>query len=268
MKKFGKLIVIWNPIQAELGASSLSISLGTILTKYDFKRTLLMNYSHDLDMERYIEGDVDVAYSLDDLKVLRSMTFDVLKMYVTSINDKLDILGGYKLPKDMVEGNKNYSLYCIEVALQKYDYVVVDISNRFRTKILDRADIIISLLPFDRFKLDKLTSSDVLPYVKKDNTICVFNKLPLGLEDELKILRNYNIKEYLYLPVDSNIHFYSVIKPRLYSYLVDNIRSRDPYIEQVKELNHLVQGKTDPDLYNLDESKSSKLSSILRKKTS
>lgn len=243
----GKLIIIWNPIQSNMGATTVSIGLASALAWFTLKDTLLTSISGDESLELYIKEDVKIKYTLDNLKIFQDgITSKDIKLHSTELCNKLDVIGGYKLDKGLIDSSQDFHIKFIEEALKEYEYLVLDISNTFSEEILERADLVFAMVPFDPRILERLYEGHLSSWMLCDKVTSVFNKLPLGLEVELKsILNRYDVKNYAYLPVNKYIHYHSTISNNLYEFIRENLnKTKQIYVQELMQLYEETLQKT------------------------
>lgn len=240
----GKAIAIYNPILNSVGSTTTSISLSGIFSWYALKKTLILDLTESADLEKHI--NISTKYTLDFLRSYdEKLDCEVIQMHSTSLNHKLDIIGGYTLDKSIIGDVKNFEILLIEEAKKKYDYVIVDLSNTYKDYILEKADYILPILPFDAIQLDRLEKREF-----KGKEICIFSRIAEELEEEIQgIALQYKIDNYVWLPLDADIQYYSGISKNLYKYIEENINSRNTYMDQVKEINYEILKRDFPDAY-------------------
>lgn len=235
----GKLIVIWNPITNRTGCTTVSISVATALSWWanSNKKTLLINCSNTGRMEDYM--NIDVKYTLDYLNVLKDdITPENVGMIATPINDKLDIIGGMSIDENIRNSSNELILDYIDKSLKRYDCVILDMSNHFDTKILEKADILIPVIYLDKFSVNRFASNNhQSQYINNSlKTITVISNIHERLKNEITLLNNLVNNPHILIS-DVNIYYRTSIEPSLYAYLVENLNSKnDPYIESLLDL--------------------------------
>lgn len=222
-----KLIVLFNASEGRLGSTTLSIEIATLLSTLG-KKTLLTSLEYVSGMERYLaHEDINILYSLDNLKVFRPLTSEHLKLHVSRFNQNLDIIGG---PQIIPEHEENFINELIEAADNQYEYVVVDASNKRSEVLFERASSLLALLPFDISAIHQYKDSFEKKY--QDKLVPIFNRLTPGIENELKtIMNSLVIPKYFYQLANRDLHFYSSISSELYSNVKTNC---DTYHEDLQ----------------------------------
>lgn len=238
MKK-GKLITVWNPVEHKMGATTTAIGIATALSWMAYKKTLLTSIVPDGKLELYLSENAKLKYSLDHLKIFQDkVSLKEIQLHTTAINNKLDVIGGYRLDKDLVDNNENFTMTFIDEALKEYDYLVIDLSNKSSKKILEKSDLVLALVPFEIETLKELYKGEFREFIKEDKVIQIFNKLPLGLETELEsVLTQYGVREYRFLPVNKYVHYTTAISYTFYDFLVENLnKTKQIYMEELGDL--------------------------------
>lgn len=265
----GKLVVVWNGVEHPTGSTTVAVALATALSWTAFKKVLIMSINNTSDVSEYIKDDIVVKHSLDNLVFLGdSMTKHSIKMHSTSVNEKLDMIKGYQLDSAQNENSKVFEGNLIDKALEDYEYLVVDLSNNQDEEILKRADMVLTLLPFNNMLLETLSNDTgttrefmiATEYINGDNAVCIFNNIPEQLTKELaKNIKNNKqvpIGKFNCLVSDPNILYYSCIKNSLYGYIVDNLKLKDTYIQNLLEIMTVVLENCDDYLIYPKEEKS------------
>lgn len=267
MKK-GKLITVWNPIDAKMGATTTAIGIATALSWWAYKKTLLTSIVPDGKLELYLSENVKLKYTLDHLKIFQDkVSLNEIQLHTTAINNKLDAIGGYHLDKDLVENNQNFTMTFIEETLKEYDYLVIDVSNKVSEKILEKSDLVLALVPFELVTLKALYKSEIGGFMKQDKVIPIFNKLPLGLESEIEpILAECGIREYRFLPINKYVHYSAAISYTFYDFLVENLnKTKQIYMEELGDLTAYIMTKVG-DIEEMDAR--SKIARFFKRKSS
>lgn len=222
-----KLIVLFNAIENRLGSTTLSIEIATLLSTLG-KKTLLTSLEYVSGMEKYLaHEDINILYSLDNLKVFRPLTSEQLKFHVSKFNQNLDIIGG---PQIIPEHEESFINELVEAANNQYEYVVVDASNQRSEVLFEKANSLLALLPFDIAAIHQYKDSIEKKYHEK--LVPIFNKLTPGIQNELKpIMNSLVVPKYFYQLADRDIHFYSSISCELYSIVKTNC---DTYHENLQ----------------------------------
>jgi len=250
-----KLIIVWVPGNHGAGGSTIANAVGIALQHFTDKKTLIVNYgSPQSYMERYLEKDVDMRFSMDYLKSFDdSINAEHIKTYATSINEMLYIIPNSKISRDISMVGEDFNRKFLDEAKKVFDFIIVDIEsgiNAEKQMFLDKADIILAVMTSNEIMLDDLYGSNsnytVRSFLGDKKTLCVFNLLDHGenVEKELNHLnRKYKLKGSFGITYDNKAYkaccedkkFYSFMKKHL------NMKKGDATLpEQIKELCGII----------------------------
>lgn len=253
------LIVTWVPGNHGAGGSTIANAVGVALQHFTERRTLIVNYGSPKSyMERYMERDVDMRFSMDYLKSFGdSISAEHIKIYATPINEKLYIIPNSKISSEISMVGEKFNKRFTEESLRAFDIVIIDIEsgmNQEKRSFLERADIILSVMTMNEIMLDDLYGSNGDPLIKRflndEKTLRLFNmiNLPLDIEKELKHINNkYNLKSSFGIMYDNEMQkacctdrkFYSFMKRQLVSK-----RNTAGFPEQIKDLCGIIAEKS------------------------
>lgn len=245
----GKIIAIYNPCERiRTGCSTTAIALATTLSWYGHRKTFLTSYCLNNQLCEYIKSDITILHTLDDLRVKGvEVKPSDQKMLESAINDKLTCIGNQILATNINTSDSNFLYQFIRNLRQENDFSIIDLGHIQEQTILDEADIIICLIPYDEDLVRTVKENNC--YFTRTNTLIVFNNVYKQLLDEVKTFANsINLTKYMCLTGDVNIYYNTTISKSLYSYLVENIRSKDRYINDLLDLSYEVLKTCDMDL--------------------
>lgn len=258
----GTSITLWNPFVNRTGCTTISIALGIALSWYGHKRTFLTNLAQDKKLEQYVGNDINIRYTLDELKARgEDISFEDMQILSTKINDKLNCIGNYLLSSNIESQDDFFIKNCMDIWKENYDFTLTDLSNKTNDTVIENTDILLILAPFDKKFLDKMHEDSILSsYMKQPNTIIVFNNVFSSLSKEVdKVANEYGIENYICISSDVNVFYYSTIEHSLYTYITDNFNKKDPFISSILDLAFEILKISDKTLDIKNESFFSKL---------
>ena len=256
MNRQGKIIAIYNPCERiRIGCSTTAIALATTLSWYGHRKTFLTSYCMDNQLCEYIKTDIQISHTLDDLRI---KGIDVKpqdqQMLESSINDKLTCIGNQVLAANINTNDSNFLYQFMKNLRQVNDFSIIDLGHVQESTILNEADLVICLVPYDEDLVKAMIQDN--SYLKKENTIIVFNNVFKALVNEVnKFANSINLSKYMCLIGDVNIYYNTTISKSLYSYLVENIKEKDQYISELLDLTYEILKTCDTDL-DMDMKKS------------
>lgn len=223
----GKMVAFWNPLKPGAGSTTLAISVVNALAWWGYRKTLLINCAGDLMLEHYI-SDMPVKYSLDFLKVLSgSLHYENLDMFVTAANSDLDIIGGFS-SQSRNSSTETLLLQFLEQAAEKYDFVVLDLSNAYSRRLLKQADILLPVCPFHPEKLREAgKNKGFLREVESHDTVFIFNKLDKKYRKGEQIEPLSYIKQFYPVGYDERVYNRTCLDPAFYQFLVKEFNKRE-----------------------------------------
>lgn len=245
----GKLICIWSPILHGEGCSTLTCSIGFAIHHYFGKRVLIVNLGNSLShMEKYIEKDIEIKYSMDNLKIFdNAIKTEHIKTYSTQVNNGLYMIAGSRLNKYITKENKDFDRLFIDKCLLGFDLVIADLDTGVREEnslYLERADKIISVITPNEITLDELTKNQgmkrALEYFADDKAISIINKLYDGW-DAVRVLgrykSRYSLDNAFALNYDGDVLNACCTDKAFYSFLIKELkRGKNAYVRQLSEV--------------------------------
>lgn len=225
----GKLIVVWVPGNHGAGGSLVSNAAAICLQHITDKSTLIVNCGSSRNiMEQYLKNDVDIKFSLDNIKSFaKALKEEHIKAYSETINPKLDVIAGSKISRELSRVGEDFEEKFIDCTLESYELVVMDIDSGINSSnkvYLDKADIILAVMSESKIALDEIFkgNSSIMKYITDERTIAVFNALHAE-KGEGKLLRELNEKLGLHssygIPFDLRANRAACYEGRFYSYL-------------------------------------------------
>ena len=162
--EYGKLICTWSPVQYGVGSSTLACSVGFGIHCGYGKKVLIVNKGRcNNHMEKYLEKDIAVRYSMDNLKIFNAgIKAEHIQTYATQVNTDLYMIAGSRLKKGIVRESYDFDRLFIERCLEVFDIVVADIDAGVRKEnkyYLEKADRIISVFAPNEIIIDELYQS-------------------------------------------------------------------------------------------------------------
>ncbi len=231
----GKLICIWSPVLHGEGGSTLACLIGFGMQYYSGGRVLIVNKGNTVShMEKYVEKDMDIRYSMDNLKIFNTgIKAEHILTYATKMNTGLYMIAGSRISKDITGENSDFDRLFIDKCLEGFDIVIVDIDTGVRKEnrlYLDKADKIIAVLTPNEIVIDELYQNqgvkDVLDYFTDNKTVRIINKLYDGWEPGRVLGRyksRYSLSNVFGLDYDGDILNACCTERNLYSYTMKNI---------------------------------------------
>ncbi|HBY19500.1 MAG: hypothetical protein A2Y24_03615 [Clostridiales bacterium GWE2_32_10] len=240
MNKQGRIIVVYGSCLHGAGASTVAFSLGVVIQQVTSKKVLVVNLDNEMScLERFIEGDIEIKHSLDNIKIYEeNLKPEVIENHSDIINENLYLISKSKKGKTSNE----FVDKLIQSGKRKFDFIVIDAGNSPNEKLLQGADIKMHISEYN-----KLILSDVVNKVKNDDTIIVFNKFPLEYSSEMTIanvVKKYNItNEIFIINYDVDMFTDACERRSLYSFIIKNIGSKNLFINNMLEIALHVASK-------------------------
>lgn len=250
-----RLITVWVPGNHGAGGSTIANAVGIALQHFTDKKTLIVNYGGPQSyMERYLEKDVDMRFSMDYLKSFDdSINAEHIKTYATPINEMLYIIPNSKISRDISKVGEDFNQRFLDEAKKVFDFVIVDIEsgiNKEKQMFLDKADIIIAVMTSNEIMLDDLHGSNsdntIRSFLGDMKTLSVFNLLDPGenVEKELKYLnKKYRLKGSFGITYDNKAYKACCGDKKFYSFMKKHLsmkRSDTTLPDQIKELCGII----------------------------
>lgn len=250
-----RLITIWVPGNHGAGGSTIANAVGIALQHFTDKRTLIVNYGSPKSfMERYLENDIDIRFSMDYLKSFGdSITAEHIKTYATPINEKLYIIPNSKISRDISRVGAQFNQRFLNEALKVFDFIIIDIEtgiNQEKQMFLEKADIIVAVLTGNEIMLDELYGNNgdasIKSFLNDDKTLCLFNLINSqeAIEKELKHLnKKYGLKSSFGVAYDAQAYKACCVDRKFYSFLKRQLAMKKNDValaEQIKELCSII----------------------------
>jgi hypothetical protein len=245
----GKLVCIWSPVLHGEGCSTLACSIGFGMHYYSGKRVLIVNKSNSSShMEKYLEKDIEIKYSMDNLKIFNSgIKSEHIQTYATQVNAGLFMIAGARLDRKITKENIEFDRLFIEKCLESFDLVIADLDTGVREEnrlYLDRAEKIVAVFTPNEIVIDELYQypemRKALGYFKSEKTVGLINKLYDGW-DATSILHRYksrySLSNVFGLNYDGDVLNACCTDKDFYSFLIKEIkRDRNGYANQLTNI--------------------------------
>lgn len=234
--QMGKLITVWVPGLHGGGGTTVTSAVGIGLKHYSDKKILIINKSGNWSyLERFIEDDIKIKYTLDDLKVFNTgLEVEHIFTYATQIKDNLYMLAASKIDNKVSKVDDNFEDIFLNKCLEGFDIVIADVSTGIRednNKYLEHADIILCVYPPNEIMLDDLYNNsnvNIKYLLNNKKTLHIFNKMFDGwdiLSELRKLNKRYNIENSYGLVFDGNIFEACCRRKKFYSYFTNELES-------------------------------------------
>jgi len=252
----GKLICTWSPMLHGEGCSTLACGIGIGLQYLSGKKVLIVNKSNSAShMERYVEKDIEIKYSMDNLKIFnKEIKTEHIFTYATRINKDLYMIAGSRLNRDIIGENSEFDKIFLEKCLAGFDLVITDLDTGVRDDnrpYLDQADKILAVVTPNEIIIDKLYDEyrvrDALGYFTDDKAVVIINKLCEGWDTAGVIGRyknRYSLSDIFGLNYDGDALNACCTDKNFYSFLMKEAkREKNIFIKQLSEIcRFLIEG--------------------------
>ncbi|HYE82547.1 MAG TPA: hypothetical protein VEG39_10350 [Clostridia bacterium] len=245
----GKLVCIWSPVLHGEGCSTLSCSVGFGMHHFSGKKVLILNKSNSIShMEKYLEKDIEIKYSLDNLKIFnKGISADHILTYATQVNTGLYMLGGSRFNRELTKEDTDFDRLFIECCLEGFDLVIADMDTGVRKEnrlYLDQADTIIAVFTPNEIIMDELFRNEAmqsaLTYFTDKKTVSAINKLYDGWDTGSVTGRykgRYSLSRIFGFNYDGDVINACCMEKDLYSFLMKELkRGKGGYVKQLHEL--------------------------------
>lgn len=245
----GKLFCIWSPVMHGEGCSTLACSIGFGLQYYSGKRVLIVNKSNSFShMEKYVEKDIEIKYSMDNLKVFNTgIKTEHILTYATQMNKDLYMIGGSRLNKEITKENYDFDKLFLDKCLEGFDIVVADVDTGVRKEnklYLEQADKIIAVFSPNEIIIDELYQHQklkgILKYFKGEKTVGIINKLYDGWETSRVVNRyksKFSLSDVFGIDYDGDVLNACCTHKDFYSFIIREIkRNKNIYVKQLSEV--------------------------------
>lgn len=261
----GKLLCVWSPVLHGEGCSTVSCSVGFGMHYYTGRKLLIVNKSNSASpMEKYLEKDIEIKYSMDNLKIFGTgIKADHVLSYATQVNTGLYMIGGSRFGRELTKENPDFDRLFIDCCLEGFDMVIVDMDTGVGTEniaYLDRADIIIGVSSPNEIVMDEFLRSPAMQkageYFADSRTVGVINKLYDGWDTASvtgRYKNRYSLPRVFGLNYDGDVLSACCMERSFYSFVMKELkRGKSNYARQLNELcgfliNELSLGTAVPD---------------------
>ena len=276
----GKLIAVFNPGKHGSGSTTFALGLGIALEYITHKKVLIVNNADNLSlMEKFIENNINVEYSIDNLQIFNSSISEkTIETYATMINDNLFMLAGTSMDNEIRKTDMQFEENFINECRKIYDIVVMDLPARISDKnanafYLDKADLIIAAVKYNEIDLDDifvkpiyLSSSEILMNEKTYVSLNFMDKdsdIPKEVE---RLKKKYGFKSAYGFAYDGNIINVCCKQRKMYSYIQDELyKENHVFPQQLKEFSEEVIRKLELECEFVEKPKPGLLKSLFRK---
>ncbi|HAN10650.1 MAG TPA: hypothetical protein DCP90_08585 [Clostridiales bacterium] len=230
MNKHAKVISVYGGYLHGTGVSTMALSLSIFIQQITDKKVLLINLDNERSLlEKFIERDVDIKHSIDDIKVYEeSLKLEVIENHLDIINDNLSLISKSKTGKTSPE----FVDKLIEIAKKKFNFIIIDAGNNPSEKLLENGDISIHISEYNELILENTVKN-----IKNDDTLIIFNKFSIEYSSNLTITsfkKKYSITNEIFtVNYDQDIFTEACEKRKLYSFLIKKLNSKNTCINNV-----------------------------------
>ena len=245
----GKLICIWSPVLHGEGCSTLACSIGVGMHHFSGKKVLIVNKSNSTShMEKYVEKDIEIKYSMDNLKIFNTgIRTDHILTYATQMNTGLYMIGGSRFNREITKENTDFDKLFVDRCLEGFDLVIVDVDTGVREEnklYLDQADNILAIFTPNEIVIDELfhqpAMQGVLNFFTDKKTVSIINKLYDGWDTGSVTSRyksKYSLSRAFGLNYDGDVLNACCMDKNFYSFLMKEIkRGKDGYVKQLNDI--------------------------------
>lgn len=245
----GKLVCVWSPILQGEGCSTLACSIGIGLHHQSDKKVLIVNKSDSIcSMERFVEKDIEIKYSMDNLKIFNSgIRADHILAYATQINTDLYMIAGARFDKRITGESKEFERLFIERCLEGFELVIVDVGKGTSVEnklYLDIADNIISVITPNEIAVDQLfkdsSMQTELDYFTNKKTVNIINKLYNDWEIGSVVSRykrKYSLCKTFGLNYNGDLLNACCTDRKFYSFFMKKLKGiKSDYMQQLNEI--------------------------------
>lgn len=245
----GKLICIWSPVMYGEGCSTLACGIGIGLQYFSGNKVLIVNTGNSANhMERYVEKDIEIKYSMDNLKMFNNeIRTEHILTYATQINQDLYMIAGSRLSRDITNENNEFDKAFLQKCLTGFDLVIADLNIGIMNEnrlYLDQADIILAVITPNEIVIDELYDNhgtqDILRYFRDEKTVNIINKLWDGWETVSVIGRyksRYSLSNIFGLNYHGDIINACCTDKNFYSFLMKEIKGeKNIFVKQLNEI--------------------------------
>lgn len=272
----GKFITVFNAGKHGAGSTTIANALGIALEYYTGKKVLLVNKSgYWSSMEKFIENNIQVQYTIDNLKVFNSsITAKIIETYATMINENLYMIAGSSINDENDKLDNEFEENFCDECMKAYDIVIADLPSRVKEtniQCLNKADLIIAVTKYNEIDLDDIyTKPDYVQskeILLSDKTYTVINYMDRDWDIPKEISRLK--KQYSFKNAYGFVHDGSIINAcckqrQMYSFLRDEL-DKEKYIfpQQMKEFSLEIAKIIDTD--QIEKPKKSFLKQLFKK---
>lgn len=258
----GKLVCTWSPALHGAGCSTVACSIGFGMQYYSDRRILIVNKGNSLSsMEKYLAGDIEIKYSMDNLKIFNtSIRAEHIMTYSTQVNKGLYVIAGSRFKRDITKEDKDFDRLFLEESLKCFDMVVADIDTGVREGnrlFLEQADAVAAVFTPNEIMLDELCScgggNEACDILKNEKTICIINKLYEGWDTSSVIGRyrsRYSLPSVFGLNYDGEVLDSCCTDRNFYSFLSRELKTgKSEYVRQLSDICGFLAGRLGMPIY-------------------
>ncbi|HOS70342.1 MAG TPA: hypothetical protein PL076_09570 [Bacillota bacterium] len=252
----GKLICTWSPMLHGEGCSTLACGIGIGLQHFSGKKVLIVNKSNSTShMERYVEKDIEIKYSMDNLKIFnKGIKTEHILTYATHIKKDLYMIAGSRLNRYITGENNEFDKIFLEKCLAGFDIVITDLDTGVRDDnrlYLDQADIILAVVTPNEIIIDELYDDhgvrEALGYFTGEKAVAIINKLCDGWDTVGVIGRykcRYSLSDTFGLNYDGDVLNACCTDRNFYSFLMkETKREKNVFVKQLSEICRFLIGR-------------------------
>ena len=252
----GKVICVWSPLQQGEGCTTIACSLGFGLHFRSGVRTLIVNKSNSIaGMERFLEKDIKIKYSIDNLKVFNEgIKPSHIVTYATQINSGLHMLAGPRLDKEITGVGTEFDRFFLDGCAEGFELTIADLGTGItpdKLAYLEYADLIIAVVTPNEIIMEQLFSSSdcqaALGYFTENKAAVVVNKLCSDWDASSvagRYRKLFSLDGVYGLDYDGNLLNACCIDRKMYSFFMNRFSSRKyEYMQQLNMLCGFVEEK-------------------------
>lgn len=255
----GKLITVWNPLSNKEGATTIACGLGVAIHMKSEQKVLIVNADNKyVRLENYIDKDIPLKYSLDNLKGLgKNVQARDISVFSTQISEGLHLLSGTALGEALSD---EFITNFIEQSRLSFDYIIVDIGTgdyKGTQQFLDAADITVSVLSASDILLGQTklpTSKDLISKLEDKKNLVVLNKVfTENIQDDIKLVESFGLSPEAVFPMSMDIYKKCHVERQFYSYIYSNLNKQkaENFISELGFFALKLIQLSDEELYEL-----------------
>jgi hypothetical protein len=252
----GKLICVWSPVLHGEGCSTVACGIGFGMQHYSGRSVLIVNLSNSTShMERYVENDIKIKYSMDNLKIFNTgIRTEHILTYATQVNTGLYMIAGSRFNREITRENTDFDRLFIERCMDGFDLIIADLDTGVREDgklYLDYADSILAVFTPNEIIIDELYRhpgmKEALGYFTDEKTVCIINKLYDGWEAggvTGRYKSRYSLPRIFGLDYDGDVLNACCTERDFYSFLMKEVkRGKNGFVRQLIDIcEYLADG--------------------------